>query len=346
MDPAALAEAAAHDSPRAQVGRFTPVRGSPWATPDSLAGWALTAVVPPRCTEHDPPGARFGRCAPFLYFGIQLVAAPFYPGYSFFSRDASTLGSDGSTAAWIFNIGTLLLGVIKVAVALAFAAVLPQAGVGRVLSAVTALALASAGIGSVNAFLHPLPDPRHTEGLLSILGSGFVLLPILSTAVLWRMGARRYAVLNAVVCLALIPLMTGLVQRACMRAGIDFAGYQAFLNGYHGLIQRAGAAVVFGPVGVVAHLSRRRAAPVGDVPIAVRRRPAPVPRAPHRATRSHSSLAPGVLLVSCQAGSVANDVPGRRLGGHDGKNPGGVRGATRGAGGDDGQRAGTAVSQG
>jgi hypothetical protein len=59
-----------------------------------------------------------------------------------------------------------------------------------------------------------------------------------------------------------------------MRAGIDFAGYQAFLNGYHGLIQRVGAAVVLVPVGVLAHLLRRSTAPVRDVPIAVLRRPA------------------------------------------------------------------------
>jgi hypothetical membrane protein len=199
-----------------------------------------------------------GIVIPVIYFGIQLAAAPFYPDYSFFSRDASTLGSDGSTAPWIFNLGALVLGVIKIAVAGAFLSALPRAGVGRVLSVLTALALASAGIGSFNAFLHPLPDPLHTEGLLSILGGGFVLLPILTTAVLWRLGARRYAVMNVVVCLALVPVMTGLVQRACMRAGIDFSGFQAFLNGYHGLIQRIGAAVVFVPVGVVAHLLRRR----------------------------------------------------------------------------------------
>ena len=84
------------------------------------------------------------------------------------------------------------------------------------------------------------------------------LLPILTTAVLWRLGARRYALANAVVCLALVPVMTGMVQRICMRAGIDFSAFQAFLNGYHGLIQRAGAAVVFVPVGVIAHLLRRR----------------------------------------------------------------------------------------
>jgi hypothetical protein len=218
----------------------------------------------------------FGVAIPLLYFGIQLAAAPYFPGYSFLDRDASSLGSDASTAPWIFNVGALVLGIIKIAVAGAFAAALPRAGVGRALSAATALALASAGIGSVNAFLHPLPDPRHTEGVLSILGSGFVLLPILTTVVLWRLGARRYAVTSVVLCLALVPLMTGLVQRACMRASIDFSAFQAFLNGYHGLIQRVGAAVVFVPVGVVAQLLRRRTLPAGDVPMAVLRRPARV----------------------------------------------------------------------
>jgi hypothetical membrane protein len=208
---------------------------------------------------------------PVVYFGIQLAAAPFFPGYSFFSRDASSLGSEGSTAPWIFNTGVLLLGVIEVAAAGVFAVALPRAGIGRALSVSTALALASAGVGSFNAFLHPLPDPRHAEGLLSILGSGFMLLPILTAAVLWRLGARRYAIANVVVCLALIPVMTGLVQRICMRAGIDFTTFQVFLDGYHGLIQRAGAAVVHVPIGVVAHLLRQRAVAGRDVPLALLR---------------------------------------------------------------------------
>jgi hypothetical protein len=205
-----------------------------------------------------------GIAIPVLYFAIQLVSAPFFPGYSFLDRDASTLGSPGSTAPWIFNYGALVLGAADIAVAGAFAAALPRAGVGRVLSVLTALALASAGVGSANAFLHPLPDPQHSDGTLSLLGSGFVLLPILTTAVLWRLGARRYAVLNIVACLALIPLMTGLVQRLCMRAGVDFSGYQSFLNGYHGLIQRFGAAAIFVPVAIVSLLlMRRRQPPVG-----------------------------------------------------------------------------------
>ena len=115
----------------------------------------------------------------------------------------------------------------------------------------------SHGRGSLNAFLHPLPDPRHTEGMLSILGSGFVLLPVLLAVVLWRLGAARYAVANTILCLALIPVITGLVQRTCIWGGIDCSAYQHFLNNYHGLIQRAGAVALYVPIGVVALLLRR-----------------------------------------------------------------------------------------
>ena len=37
-----------------------------------------------------------GVLIPLLYFGNQFVAATFYPGYSFLSQDASTLGSADS----------------------------------------------------------------------------------------------------------------------------------------------------------------------------------------------------------------------------------------------------------
>lgn len=194
---------------------------------------------------------------PAVYFGSQVVASPFYPGYSFLSHDASTLGSTLSTAPWIFNVGMLTAGAIEMILAGVLAVALPRAGVGRGLSLLVAAALASAAIGSVNAFLHPLPDPRHTDGLLFLLGGGLALLPPLAAAVLWRLHAHRAAVLTAVAYLALIPLMTGLIQRACMAAGIGFAGYQNFLNHDHGVIQRLGAAVFFAPVAVVAYRLRR-----------------------------------------------------------------------------------------
>jgi hypothetical protein len=203
-----------------------------------------------------------GVAVPVLYFAIQIAAAPFYPGYSFFSRDASTLGSTGSTAAWIFNLGALALGVIQMAVAGAFVVALPRAGVGRALSLLTAMALLSSGLGSLNAFLHPLPDPRHSAGWLAMLGSGFTLLPLLSAMVLWRMGRRRSSLVIVVGCLTLVPLMTGLPQRLCIHAGLECEAYQYFLNNYHGLVQRCGAALLFVPVGVIASVLR---APARDV---------------------------------------------------------------------------------
>ena len=52
-----------------------------------------------------------GVAVPFLYYGVQLVAAPFFPGFSFLGTTASELGSDRSTHPSIFNAGTILLGV-------------------------------------------------------------------------------------------------------------------------------------------------------------------------------------------------------------------------------------------
>ena len=210
------------------------------------------------------PLLALGLALPVVYFAIQLIAAAFYPGYSFLDRDASTLGSHGSTAPWIFNGGALVVGTIELLLAVAFFGALRRGRAGVVLPALVSIALVSAAIGSLNAFLHPLPDPRHTEGLLSMLGAGLLFLPLLSVAILWRLGARALALAFVALGLAVIPLMTGLVQRLCMHAGIDFSGYQAFLNGYHGLIQRLGALMLFGSIAAVAHvLQRSQAAGAG-----------------------------------------------------------------------------------
>ena len=130
----------------------------------------------------------FGMAIPFL-FGLQLIATPFYPGYSFLSRDASTLGSEGSTAPWIFALGSLVIGLCEVAAAWGFLNGLLRVR-RTVLAWATCLALASSALGSVNAFLHPLPDPLHTTGVLSILGAGVLLLPVLTGLMLWRHRGR------------------------------------------------------------------------------------------------------------------------------------------------------------
>ena len=203
----------------------------------------------------------FGIAIPFVYFGIQIVAARFYPGYSFLNRDASMLGSEGSTAPWIFNVGTLVVGLCEVVAAWGFLRGLPRVRAGAVLAWATCVALVSSALGSINAFLHPLPDPRHTEGVLSILGAGVLLLPVITGLMLWRLRGRAWVtpalVLSVLVWLTLIPIMSGLVQRLSVIAQIDMPGFQAFLNGYHGVLQRVAAAAVFGPVAFAAWLLRR-----------------------------------------------------------------------------------------
>lgn len=53
---------------------------------------------------------------PLLYYGVQIVAAPFFPDFSVLSTLASDLGSDRSTRPWVFNsLGFALwrLGVFR-----------------------------------------------------------------------------------------------------------------------------------------------------------------------------------------------------------------------------------------
>ena len=52
-----------------------------------------------------------GMAVPFLYFGTQLAAALFFPGYSFLRMPASLLGSDQATYPMIFNAGAILTGL-------------------------------------------------------------------------------------------------------------------------------------------------------------------------------------------------------------------------------------------
>jgi hypothetical membrane protein len=58
---------------------------------------------------------RFSLCCgvlvPLVYFGAQLAAAPFYPGYSFLVNSASQLGSDASTFPALFNGGAIGIGI-------------------------------------------------------------------------------------------------------------------------------------------------------------------------------------------------------------------------------------------
>jgi hypothetical membrane protein len=194
----------------------------------------------------------FGVAVPLLYFGAQLAAAPFFPGFSVLRHSASMLGSDLSTRPEILNTGAKLTGLATLIAALGFARGLRASGVHRVVVWLTVAALISHGLASLWAGSFPLPDRRHNPGPLSI---GMFALPVLLLIGSWRMkgarGLRTYLLANLVFFVLMIPVMAG-------KAGIDRALYG-------GLLQRIGALALFLPIGVSAwHLRRTLARQPGS----------------------------------------------------------------------------------
>lgn len=189
-----------------------------------------------------------GSTVPFLYFGAQLIAAPFYPGYSFLRQPASMLGSDLSTCPAILNVGAIITGVITLIASLGFLHALRFIGTPPVIAWLTCLALLSSGLASIWAGVFHMPDPRHNSGPL---GVGTFLLPILFVAAVWKLNEARairlYLVVNLLLMVALVPIMSG-------AAGIDM------LN-YGGLLQRIAALTLFPPIGVVAFFLLRKTPP-------------------------------------------------------------------------------------
>jgi hypothetical protein len=78
------------------------------------------------------------------------------------------------------------------------------------------------------------------------------LLPLALRRLLDRGPIAGYFVTNIVALVALIPIMSGLIQRISIQAGIDIPRYQTFLNNYQGLLQRVAAVIAFGPIAVSA----------------------------------------------------------------------------------------------
>jgi hypothetical protein len=204
-----------------------------------------------------------GATIPFLYFGIQIAAAPFFPAYSFLARDASTLGSSGSSLPAVFNIGSLVVGLVTIVASWGFLRAFRLLQVRTAFAWLATLALVASGLASINAYLFPLPDPRHTDSVLALAGTGTLLLPFLLPLALWKLlpdrdPMARYFIANLVALVALIPIMSGLIQRFSIMAGVDMPRYQTFLNNCQGLLQRVAAAIAFGPVAVSAWYLRRR----------------------------------------------------------------------------------------
>lgn len=172
---------------------------------------------------------------PVLYFGVQLVAAPWYAGYSFANDTASMLGTAASAHPEIFNTGAILVGI---------AGIIGAAGLFVGLSRVAALWLRTLiaigvlanGVLSVKAGMFPMPDPRHASWQ-------FLMFPILITPLLMLVGAwrvsmwlRLYLLINAVCLLLMVPMMMHRMAPLWPE----------------GAMQRLFALVAMAPIGVVA----------------------------------------------------------------------------------------------
>jgi hypothetical membrane protein len=179
---------------------------------------------------------------PFLYFGTQLISAPFYPGYSFANNTASMLGTTASLHPWIFNSGAMLTGVTGIIGGFGlYRALRPIAG--TVLALLVGVCVVANGVLSLKAGMFPMPDPRHASWQFLMFPT--LAAPVLLLVALWRMGIalRIYLLLNAVVLLLMVPLMMH-------RMAPLFA---------EGIMQRLFALVVFVPVGVAGYaLARKR----------------------------------------------------------------------------------------
>jgi hypothetical membrane protein len=199
---------------------------------------------------------KLGIVIPVCYFLIQAISAPFYPGYSFFSHDASTLGAEGSNAPIIFNLGAVLLGVMIIGSSFGFLKALRSFSANLILAYLVFLVLFFSGIGNINAGIFPLPDPRHTEGLLAALATGMIILPLLLPIALWKILDKRsvktYFLVNLGALASLAPIGSGLIQRWSIATGIEIPGYQNFLNHGHGALQRIVAFITLVPIAVAA----------------------------------------------------------------------------------------------
>ncbi len=173
---------------------------------------------------------------PVFYFGTQLVAAPFYPAYSFSRDTASMLGTTNSHHPWIFNLGAALTGLSGLAGAF---------GLFRALRTITwtalawlvALSVVANGVLSVKAGMFPMPDPRHASW--QFLMPAILIAPLLLLIAFWRQGAalRTYLLLNIVALASLMPLMMHRIAPVFEE----------------GTTQRLFALVVFVPVAVAAY---------------------------------------------------------------------------------------------
>jgi len=141
---------------------------------------------------------------PLLYFGVQLIAVPWFPGYRFATDTASMLGTAASFHPGIFNNGAILDGIAFGAAGL----FLGLSSVARKwLRTLVAIGVFSNGVLSLKAGLFPMPDPRHASWQFLLFP--ILITPLLMLAATWRISVwlRIYLMVDVACLFLLIPIM-------------------------------------------------------------------------------------------------------------------------------------------
>ena len=186
-----------------------------------------------------------GVAVPLVYYGIQAVAAPFFPDFSLVRTTASELGSNLSRRPAVFNAGIMAMGAATVLASFGFLVALRRLGVHLILSLLVWAAVATNGVQTIWAGYYPMPDPRHGGHPSFVVA--MIALPLLLTAALWRGASRAlkaYLVATLLLLGVMFPIMSGI-------SGID-------THAYRGLQQRVFALTVYPPIGVAAYVLARR----------------------------------------------------------------------------------------
>ncbi len=185
-----------------------------------------------------------GFAAPICYFGIQLLAAPWYENYSFLTNAASDLGSEQSVYPIVFNSGAIITGFITALSAYGFWHGLTNIRTPRAIIYIVCLGIILAGLSSIWAGIYPLPDSRHGANPFAI---GLFTLPFFMFLAFWQQTkARVYLLAPILLFLSLVPIMSGLIP----------INQQPIA----GLLQRLLALAAFSPLAIGAYLLLRNKA--------------------------------------------------------------------------------------
>jgi hypothetical membrane protein len=174
---------------------------------------------------------------PIIYFATQLIAAPFYSGYSFTHQYASELGTSVCREPWIFNIGIILTGTAAIVAAFGLFQTFRTITNLRVCS-LMALAVAYSGFAAIKSGVYPIPDPRHATVQFGLTAP--LLMPLLMLIGTWGkdhlQGLRTYLLFSVAL---LVPV-------AIFLKGSSTTTWLA-----KGTLQRLLALGTYVPVGVV-----------------------------------------------------------------------------------------------